>query len=334
VYNPSSNTWDHETSLPTALAELKAVISGNTIYAIGGTNGSASSLNQALQVLPVDTVNVPHIIPVEPDPTVNRKPLMKWHRVDSATSYMIEVSQTSLFSSLLIIQQATDTFFLPLVDLPQGNIYWRVRCNLNPNPSLPDHFYIQNDSIPLLIHIKPDTIAGLSGTVFAWHRSTGAANYRLLITRVDSFQSTIVQTFVTDTCYVHNVPMAQGTYVWTVSTDLDYNRTAYPDTFWVRPVSVPNPQFPAKAIRPFEVQFASVSGEIRVTCFLPGQAAGETSVSLFDIQGKSIRAVFSGVPSPGCHRFSLPAKNLAPGVYCCRVRAGDKTKMVLTHVRR
>jgi hypothetical protein len=67
--------------------------------------------------------NIPDLIPYTPDPTTNRKPKLMWYKVSSATAYILEVSQGSAFSNLLIIQQTTDTFFLPLTDFPLGTIY-------------------------------------------------------------------------------------------------------------------------------------------------------------------------------------------------------------------
>jgi hypothetical protein len=278
--------------------------------------------------------NIPVLIPVTPDPTINRKPAMKWHPVPSATVYTIEVSQGSSFTNLLIIQQTADSSFSPLVNLPAGDIFWRVRSDLNPRPSPADNFVIQKDSIPILIPITPDTIAGKSGTVFSWHAATGATSYKILITRVDTF-ATIVQSFVTDTSYVHPVALAKGTYVWTVSANFDFTQTAYPDTFWVGARSAVLSVAAAKLPTAFTLDLRVSGGTIKAVCALPG-FVGRTqvplSVALYDIKGKQVRMLYSGYVPAGYYQFGTSAESLADGIYFCRMRWPGSQKIASVHL--
>ena len=278
--------------------------------------------------------NIPDLIPYTPDPTTNRKPQLTWHKVPSATAYILEVSQGSSFANLLIIQQTTDTFFLPLTDFPLGTIYWRVRSNLNAKPSQPDQFYIQSDSIPILIPIKPDTISGKPTTTFSWYKTTGATSYKLQVTRVDTtVPQTLVLTYATDTIYNCIITIPTGKYVWTVAADGDAAKTSYPDTFWVAGAAVSGNDF--RSFAPGELSFKVVNatGMVWAQCGLP-RAVSDLSVDLFDINGKLVRRVSAGKMTAGYHRIVLTQSALASGVYCFRLRSSLGSKSVQVFIKR
>jgi hypothetical protein len=285
---------------------------------------NAKNLSSPIKILCSLTVrsNIPSLIPVSPDPTINRKPLMKWHPVASATVYIVEIAQASSFTNLLIIQQTGDTVFTPLTNLPMGDIYWRVRCDLNPRPSLPDYFLIQNDSIPVLNPIVPDTIPGQIGTTFSWSRSVGATSYKILISRVDT-ASIVVQTFLTDNFYIHPVLLAKGKYVWTVSANFDFSKTAYPDTFWVGNPSGVIKGAKSELPKSFMLSVTGSGSGIRVVCALPLQpssASVPVTVDLYDTRGKIVRSVHRGNLSAGWYQFEIGAGAMANGVYYCRMQ--------------
>jgi len=73
-----------------------------------------------------------------------------WHPVDSASAYQLMVDNSTTFSSPLISTPLADTTFTPVIDLPEGTIYWKVKSNLSETYSALENFYIQNDSIPFL----------------------------------------------------------------------------------------------------------------------------------------------------------------------------------------
>jgi hypothetical protein len=58
---------------------------------------------------------------------IAHKPSFKWNAVSGATTYTIEVSTSSTFSTLLINVKVGSTTYIPTVTLP-GNkkLYWRV----------------------------------------------------------------------------------------------------------------------------------------------------------------------------------------------------------------
>jgi hypothetical protein len=277
----------------------------------------------------VVTSNIPVLIPYQPDPTINRRPVLVWHRVPSGSAYIIEISQVSSFSNLQIIQQTADTFFQPLVPLPLGDIYWRVRCNLNATPSQPDHFFIQSDSIPVLIPIKPDTIPPQAGMMFTWHPGVGATSYKIQIYKIDTLPQAVVITFTNDTFYADAVPLQAGRYMWTVSANFDFSRIAYPDTFWVKSVTGKIPEIKGNVPMVYSLKAFSVAGHLKILCAIPKPVAQapRTVIEMFDVRGRLISKVFDGVLLAGYYQFRVDVDNIACGVYFCTLCAGGKREM-------
>ncbi|HMD69106.1 MAG TPA: choice-of-anchor J domain-containing protein [Chitinivibrionales bacterium] len=277
------------------------------------------------------TSNIPVLIPYQPDPTINRKPLLQWHPVASASAYIIEIAQTSSFTTLQVIQQTQDTSFQPLVPLPLGDIFWRVRSDVNTRPSLPDHFFIQNDSIPVLIPLQPDTIVSQAGTMFTWYHSAGATSYRIQIYKTDSVvPQPVVITFTTDTFYRQAVPLQSGRYVWMVSANFDYTRLSYPDTFWVKsPTGIPS-EIQSKHPLVFALRTYSSAGRLIISCAIPqyaAQALRPVAVDLFDVRGRLVGKVFDGMLAAGYYQFVVPEEHLASGMYLCRMRSVNEQKL-------
>jgi hypothetical protein len=308
----------------------------DTFQITHNAKGTASPLTVVCTL--VVKSNIPVLIPYQPDPTVNGKPLLRWHPVTSASAYIIEIAQTPSFSNLQVIQQSLDTFFLPLVPLPLGDIYWWVRSDLNARPSLASHFFIQNDSIPVLIPIQPDTIAPLAGTMFTWHRSIGAVSYKIEILKIDSVvpQTTVI-TFANDTFYRQAVPLQSGRYVWTVSADFDYNRFSYPDTFWVKFVTGKLAEIHSRIPIVFGLRTYTSAGRLIISCAVPQhavQALRPVTIDMFDVSGRLINKTFDGMLAAGYYQFTVPVEHIASGMYFCRMRSMNEQRLTPVYLKK
>jgi hypothetical protein len=61
--------------------------------------------------------------------TSDDTPTFTWSSVSGATSYSIQVSTSSTFSTLEINETTSDTSYTPGSPLPAGTHYWRVRAS-------------------------------------------------------------------------------------------------------------------------------------------------------------------------------------------------------------
>jgi hypothetical protein len=213
-----------------------------------------------------------------------------------------------------------------------------VRSDLNARPSLASHFFIQNDSIPVLIPIQPDTIAPLAGTMFTWHRSIGAVSYKIEIFKIDSVvpQTTVI-TFANDTFYRQAVPLQSGRYVWTVSADFDYNRFSYPDTFWVKFVTGKLAEIHSRIPIVFGLRTYTSAGRLIISCAVPQhavQALRPVTIDMFDVSGRLINKTFDGMLAAGYYQFTVPVEHIASGMYFCRMRSMNEQRLTPVYLKK
>ncbi|HEX3554612.1 MAG TPA: RHS repeat-associated core domain-containing protein [Thermoanaerobaculia bacterium] len=69
---------------------------------------------------------VPVLVPVAPNPTGNARPTFNWTAAADAVRHRIQVARNGDFSAPVVDVSVTATTFVPTVDLPEGNLSWRV----------------------------------------------------------------------------------------------------------------------------------------------------------------------------------------------------------------
>lgn len=86
---------------------------------------------EAIIELILNTVieKVPVLIDI-PSPTSDRTPTFTWNTFnDSVSQYTIQIAQIEDFSTVIANVPVSDTTFTPVVELPLGTIYWRVKAD-------------------------------------------------------------------------------------------------------------------------------------------------------------------------------------------------------------
>jgi hypothetical protein len=74
-------------------------------------------------------------LPANGDSTSDRTPTFDWSDVSGATSYTLQVSTNTIFTALWVNVTLSGSTYTPVINLPLGNIYWRVRSNGSNGPS-------------------------------------------------------------------------------------------------------------------------------------------------------------------------------------------------------
>jgi hypothetical protein len=103
-----------------------------------GSNGNNSNWSSAIYfraaMLPTSLISPANSI--SPALTTSR-PTFTWNLVTGATSYTIQISTSSTFSSTVVNTKASGTSYVPTKDLPSSKVlYWRVRAEGENGPSL------------------------------------------------------------------------------------------------------------------------------------------------------------------------------------------------------
>ncbi len=74
-------------------------------------------------------------LPANGDSTSDRTPTFDWSDVSGANSYTLQVSTNTTFTALWVNVKLIGSTYTPVINLPLGSIYWRVRSNGSNGPS-------------------------------------------------------------------------------------------------------------------------------------------------------------------------------------------------------
>jgi endoglucanase len=133
-----------------------------------------------------ETVNsvVPVLIP-QPEETKERSPTFRWHKLSGALNYQIAIDTVSGFTNPVIISTTAETLYTPSVSLNAGNIFWRVKSNLNSSWSVTDTFKI--------IDQKTNTIeSAVKNNIMSINRFGNGDGLKFIITLPESKNSAAV----------------------------------------------------------------------------------------------------------------------------------------------
>ena len=266
--------------------------------------------------------NTPVLIPYSPDPTQERRPTLQWYSVAGATSYNILIDDNGDFSSVLISTPLADTAYTPLVDLPVGAIYWKVKSDLIY--SLPDTFLILSDTIPLLYAFNGATINNRR-PLFKWKPVPGATSYTINIDTIRTFTSPVISTPVGDTTYTPLVDLGIDKYFWRVSSNLAPASFSMTDSLVVdtiTPVIAPVSQ---------HLNMVNISvhpnpfvNTTKISYTLPKTA--DVTMAIFSMDGTLVRTL-SAEKTAGRHVVLWDGRDnngryAGPGVYLLKLSAG------------
>ncbi len=292
----------------------------DTIYWYVSCNDSLArkSVVNTVVIVPKDPFPTV-LIPVTPDPTIQKRPRLAWHKVPNAGQYTLLVDDNITFASPLVSVQLTDTSFLPLSDLPLGAIFWKVKADTSIRFSATSSFFIQPDSIPLLYRFNGASVAA-TRPKFRWHPVVGAVSYILQVDTVFGFSDPVYIMPTSDTAFAPLIDLTPGAaYFWRVSCSKNAALFSPADTVRIdKPVST----LPENGIRNSATQSIKIidKGLGSIAVRMSG-ASRHVAVAVQSISGRSLflsewtNRSFVDVP--------LQTK-LHTGIYVVRVVADGK----------
>ncbi len=295
-----------------------------TIYWRVCNDADLSTWSATSSVTILDSLT-PLLIPYTPDPTLDRRPTLMWHPVKGSASYAIQINNNPGFASPLISDITSDTFYTPGADLPVGVIDWRVKSAAGTQYSPADTFVIQNDSVPLLIPVSPDT-QSTRRPVLAWHPAVGATAYRLQIDTVGNFANPVISLPLSDTFYVPQADFPMGKLFWRVSAGTGGTMYSAVDIFWILITSA---ERQAGALSPARLLSVFSTGWDRGigVAYTVDKPCG-VSFDVFSLAGKQVATLYSATSAPGMYRFSWTngdkGTTLTKGGYVLRCRVGER----------
>jgi hypothetical protein len=194
--------------------------------------------------------------------TDDNTPTFDWGSVSGATSYRVQVDNTSGFSSPEIDQTTSGSCYTPSGPLADSAYHWRVQASNScgcgswssawsftietscPTPSAPSLSSPANGSSTY------DTTP-----YFNWSSVNGATSYRIQVDDSSSFSSPAIDTTTSNSNYAPGMALTPGTmYYWRVNaTNLDRGGTGPWSTVWSFSLTTPD------NVVYFEPQYSSTS---------------------------------------------------------------------------
>jgi hypothetical protein len=269
---------------------------------------------------------IPFLIPYTPDPTRERQPTFFWNKVISTSSYTIQIDTSGNFVNPYVTDVTSDTFYKPLIKLPATKILWRVKSNVGAQYSLVDTLTINNDSIPFLIRMTPDT-QKTERPVFHWFKAVGAASYRIQIDLSGNFVNPYISVPVEDTAYTPSVNLSSGHMIyWRVSANTNLNKYSTVDSFYIDiPLSTIGFNNNYGSGNPLTIKSCNhfLTVDFTVTQKTP------VKLQIFTLSGICLAAEKIDVAFPGIYTIRFGKKNLSKSNYLLIATLNEKKEAKL-----
>lgn len=213
----------------------------------GGTAGASFRIEFEIKELPLAAP-----ILVSPSDQASNQELtgtLQWEAVANASSYRVQISETSNFSNVLVDQGAlTSNQFSYTVPKSATRYFWRVLAsngggngNWSTVWSFTTKTSVQIPSIPILSSPTKDSTIPVGNSSFFWITVPGAETYRVQVSKESQFSS--------PTFDVYNLPGTSvtldikdsGTYFWRVSAANQAGSSAFSDARGFQTVAPPTP---------------------------------------------------------------------------------------------
>lgn len=161
--------------------------------------------------------------------TISGAPTLSWTRVAGATSYQVDISDDSTFSSNVMTLTTTNRRVTPTTHLrsaPNGEIFWRVRSIGATGPGSPrsTSFFRNALAGPTLVSPAPGATLTqpTDPPILSWTPVAGAVSYTIQVDTDNSFVApfTIDNATINNTSYLVPNPLIAQTYSWRVKATL------------------------------------------------------------------------------------------------------------------
>jgi YVTN family beta-propeller protein len=160
--------------------------------------------------------------PADAETLTENTPTLIWGEPLGAAGYELQVDYDTIFSTPLIDQYPSDTFYTPIAPLADSVYYWRARAK--------NAFDIWGDwsgnwmftvitkgpDAPVLYSPADQDTVIASELEFIWGKPAGAVDYEIQVDIDTSFAAPLLDEYPTDTSYTPASPPADTTFYWRV----------------------------------------------------------------------------------------------------------------------
>jgi photosystem II stability/assembly factor-like uncharacterized protein len=268
------------------------------------------------------------ILPVNNSVNIPLTPNFTWNAVTNATSYKIQISTSSGFTSIVdSVTTLSTNYQIPAGKLNMSNTYyWRVNASNSFGTgswSVVWSFSTAGaPTAPVLLLPVNGALAVQKTPLMDWNNVTGATSYKILISTVSNFVVITDSATVTNSQY--QVPSGKlqdlFTYFWKVNASNSFGSspwseiwmfTVYPDAMKVLSNTVPD------KFNLYQNYPNPFNPSTKIKFDLP--KASNIRISVYDMKGAEVEVLLNGNVRGGTFEYSWNASKYSSGIYFIRL---------------
>jgi hypothetical protein len=306
---------------------LSGLANGTTYYwrvqAKSGDQVSGWSDTSSFTTLPA-TPPVPTLLsPANNSTNISLDPTLSWTTVSGALTYDVQVSTSSSFASIFVEDSALAVGSQALSGLANAvTYYWRVNAINAGGPSAWTaawDFTTLSASPPPVPTLTAPANAATSVSInptLTWATVGTASSYEVQVSTSSTFaglvaeDSTLTVGSKAITGLLHTM-----TYFWHVQAKNAYGLSGWSYTWNF--MTIPSSVLPQRNL--ITINDISTAGST-IQYSIP--SAANVSMKLYDIRGRIVQTLLSGMQEAGLHSIAIPAM-LPQGRYVLSYKAGD-----------
>ncbi len=256
-----SLTSDFSTTvLDSSLADTSVALTGlsnNTIHYWRVNAANAGGTGPYSTVFDFTTIIAAPLAPMLLTPAdgatgVATNPSLRWNQSATATSYRVQLSLMSDFSTTVLDSTLADTS-VAVTGLANSTVYyWRVNASnaggTSPYSSIFDFTtIIATPSAPMLLTPADGATDVATNPTFKWNQSAGASGYYFQLSTVPDFSTIVLDSSPPDTSHIVSGLSNSTTYFWRVNATNAGGTSAFSAVFQFTTI-VASPAAPALVV--------------------------------------------------------------------------------------
>jgi hypothetical protein len=272
---------------------------------------------------------------------VSTNPTLSWNASTGATSYQLQVSTSSTFSTTVVDQIGITGTSYPVSGLANNTLYyWQVNAtNAGGTSSYSSTWsfttIVAAPAVPTLASPSNGATGVSTSPTLSWNASTGATSYQLQVSTSSTFSTTVVnQIGITGTSYPVSGLANNTLYYWQVNATNAGGTSSYSST-WSFTTS--GPTFVEQLGSDIPTTYALYQNYpnpfnpfTTIQFSIPKQSL--VVLTIFNYLGMEIDVLVNQYLPPGHYRTQWTPRDIPSGVYFYQLRSSefnDAKKLIL-----
>ncbi len=243
-----------QSNITTASHAVSSLATNTTYYwHVNATNSAGTSAYSTAWSFTTVAPPPPPAVPVLAAPSdgatgIATNPTLTWNASTGATSYRVQVSTSSAFTTTVVDQSNITTTSYAVSSLATNTIYyWHVNATNSGGTSAYSTAWSFTTvapppppAVPVLATPSDGATGIATNPTLTWNASTGATSYRVQVSTSSAFTTTVVdQSNITTTSYAVGSLSTNTIYYWHVNATNSGGASAYSTTWTFTTLATP-----------------------------------------------------------------------------------------------